>query len=36
MPQAVRKDKVGTHLTEGPIMSSLLLFAIPIVLTNLV
>lgn len=36
MTQAVRKDKVGTNLTEGPIMSSLLLFAIPIVLTNLV
>ena len=36
MTQAVRKDRVGTNLTEGPIMSSLLLFAIPIVLTNLV
>ena len=36
MTQAVRKDKVGTNLTEGPIMRSLLLFAIPIVLTNLV
>ena len=36
MTQAVRKDKVGTNLTEGPIMRGLLLFAIPIVLTTLV
>lgn len=36
MEQAVRKERVGTNLTEGPIMRSLLIFAIPIVLTNLV
>ncbi len=36
MAQAARKDRVGTNLTEGPIMRSLLIFAIPIVLTNLV
>ena len=31
-----RKDSVGANLTEGPIMATLLTFAIPIVLTNLV
>lgn len=31
-----KKDKIGTNLTTGPIMKSLLFFAIPIVLTNLV
>lgn len=36
MEQAVRKGKVGMNLTEGPIMKGLLVFAIPIVLTNLV
>ncbi len=36
MVQAVRKGNVGTNLTEGPILKGLLLFAIPIVLTNLV
>ena len=36
MGQAVSKERVGTNLTEGPIMRSLLMFAIPIVLTNLV
>lgn len=30
------KGRVGTNLTEGPIMRTLLVFAIPIVLTNLV
>ena len=34
--QAVRKTTVGTNLTEGPILRGLLLFAIPIVLTNLI
>lgn len=29
-------SRVGTNLTEGPIMRTLLIFAIPIVLTNLV
>lgn len=33
---AAAKGKVGTNLTEGPIMRTLLVFAIPIVLTNLV
>lgn len=37
MGQAVRrKESVGTNLTEGPIMRTLISFAIPIVLTNLV
>lgn len=36
MVQAVRRKSVGTNLTEGPILKALLLFAIPIVLTNLV
>lgn len=36
MAQAVQRGRVGTNLTEGPIMSRLLVFAIPIVLTNLV
>ena len=36
MGQTVRRDRVGTNLTEGPIMRGLLIFAIPIVLTNLV
>lgn len=31
-----KKSGVGANLTEGPIMRTLLLFAIPIVLTNLV
>lgn len=36
MGQAVRRSQsVGANLTEGPIMSTLLKFAIPIVLTNL-
>jgi len=34
--EQVVKKKIGINLTEGPIMSSLLLFAFPIVLTNLV
>lgn len=37
MVQALgKKGRVGTNLTEGPIMRTLLAFAIPIVLTNLV
>lgn len=37
MGQAISKrQSVGTNLTEGPIMSTLLKFAIPIVLTNLI
>lgn len=37
MTQAIRKNgKVGTNLTEGPILSTLLTFAGPIVLANLV
>lgn len=37
MTQAVRKNgRVGTNLTEGPILSTLLTFAGPIVLANLV
>lgn len=36
MGQAVGKTKLGINLTEGPLMKSLLLFAFPIVLTNLV
>lgn len=33
---ASAKGRVGTNLTEGPIMRTLLIFAIPIVLTNLI
>jgi putative MATE family efflux protein len=36
LEQAAQKGRVGTNLTEGPIMKGLLMFAIPIVLTNLV
>ena len=36
MSQAASQRRVGTNLTTGPIMKSLLLFAFPIVLTNLV
>ncbi len=36
MAQTITKDRVGTNLTEGPIMKGLLIFAIPIILTNLV
>ncbi|MFQ8582311.1 MAG: MATE family efflux transporter [Holdemania massiliensis] len=36
MTQAVKKAKVGMNLTEGSILRCLLIFAIPIVLTNLV
>ena len=34
--QAVKKAKVGMNLTEGSILRCLLIFAIPIVLSNLV
>lgn len=33
---AAAKRKVGTNLTEGGILTTLLVFAIPIVLTNIV
>ena len=33
---ATAKRKVGTNLTEGGILTTLLIFAIPIVLTNIV
>jgi len=36
LTQAVQKGRIGTNLTEGPIMNKLLIFAFPIVLTNLV
>lgn len=36
MAKPVTRGRVGTDLTTGPILKSLLLFAIPIVLTNLV
>lgn len=36
MEQTVRRERVGRDLTEGPIMQGLLLFAIPIILTNLI
>lgn len=36
MGQTVTNSRVGTNLTEGPIMRTLLTFAIPIVLTNLI
>lgn len=36
LAQAAAKGRVGTNLTEGPILKGLLMFAIPIVLTNLV
>lgn len=37
MGTAVQKNgRIGSNLTEGPIMRTLLMFAIPIVLTNLV
>lgn len=36
MEQTVKKRAVGTNLTSGPILKSLLIFAIPIVLTNIV
>lgn len=36
MERALRRKEVGTNLTEGPIMQTLLAFAIPIVLTNLI
>lgn len=35
MTAAMGKKRVGTNLTEGPILKSLLMFAIPIVLANL-
>lgn len=34
--QTKKKERVGMDLTEGPIMQTLLAFAIPIVLTNLI
>ena len=36
MATLAMKKNVGTNLTEGPIMKSLLMFAIPIVLANLI
>ena len=36
METAVKKKRVGIDLTEGPIMKTLLTFAIPIILTNLI
>ncbi len=36
MEQTVKRAKMGSDLTQGPIMKGLLIFAVPIVLTNLV
>lgn len=36
MPEAAATGRVGTNLTTGPIMKTLIIFAFPIVLTNLV
>lgn len=36
MAGTMTKERVGTNLTEGPVMRTLLLFAIPIILTNLI
>lgn len=36
MTQTIKKGQVGMNLTEGSILRCLLIFAIPIVLTNLV
>ena len=36
MEAAGKRRQVGTNLTEGPILTTLLIFAIPIVLTNIV
>lgn len=36
MQAAVKKKKVGTNLTEGPILQTLILFSVPLILTNVV
>lgn len=36
MEVALKKNKVGLNLTEGKILKTLLIFAIPIILTNLI
>lgn len=36
MEAVLKKDKVGINLTEGKILKTLLIFAIPIILTNLI
>lgn len=36
MEAAVKKKKVGTNLTEGPILRTLILFSVPLILTNVV
>ena len=36
MTKAAAKGRVGTNLTTGPILKTLLIFAVPMVLTNLV
>ena len=36
MTQTIKKGQVGMNLTEGSILRCLVIFAIPIVLTNLV
>lgn len=36
MEAAVKKKKVGANLTEGPILQTLVLFSVPLILTNLV
>ncbi|PNV61502.1 MATE family efflux transporter [Clostridium sp. chh4-2] len=36
MEATIKKKQVGRNLTEGPIFSTLLLFAVPIIITNLI
>lgn len=36
MEAAVKRQKVGINLTEGPIVKTLVVFAVPIILTNLI
>lgn len=36
MTETMKRNKVGSTLTEGPILKCLLLFSIPIILTNLI
>ena len=36
MQTAIKQKKVGTNLTEGSIIKTLLLFSIPLIMTNLI
>ncbi|MBQ4254165.1 MAG: polysaccharide biosynthesis C-terminal domain-containing protein, partial [Erysipelotrichaceae bacterium] len=36
MEASIKRKKVGTNLTEGPILKNLIVFAIPLIMTNII